>query len=451
MIRIPDTIAVEDGMPAPALGDGHDDGTSAPARPIGGAGEESPDDERLHTSGMCVPVLATTGRDSTLLGSVLAASGITSVNLSGPAALLSMLADEVRRPAAPRLGALLVTDDVLGVDWSSRLVEVLDQQPSWSDLPVILLAGTSGLWGSANMTPAIGTVAERLTMRSSVTVLDRPVRMAALVSAVRAALRARMRQAEARELIESRRRAQEEAERQRAEALRAAEVKGQFLANMSHELRTPLNAISGHIELIVMGLYGEVSAQQQEALERVQRAQQHLLGLINDVLNYSRLESGRVEYDLRRIDLADLVSDLAAMIEPQMHANGLSFEVDLPAGHGLALVDRDKMRQVLLNLLSNAVKFTPRGGRVRMDYGADDGDGMVHLRVLDTGIGIPRERQEEIFEPFVQAHRTLTRSIEGTGLGLAISRDLARGMGGDLRVRSRESAGSSFTVTVRRA
>jgi signal transduction histidine kinase len=399
--------------------------------------------------GICVPVLVTTGRDASLLGSVMAAGGITSLTVNGPAHLLSMVAEEVRCPAAPRLGALLVTDDALGVDWSARLVEVLDLQPSWSDLPVILLAGASG--GSA--APGIGTMAERLTLRSSVTVLDRPVRMAALVSALRAALRARARQMEARELIESRRRAQEEAERQRTEALRAAEVKGQFLANMSHELRTPLNAISGHIELIAMGLYGEVSAQQHEALERVQRAQQHLLGLINDVLNYSRLESGRVEYDLRRTDLADLVADLAAMIEPQMQASGLRFDVELPPGKGLALVDRDKMRQVLLNLLSNAVKFTPRGGHVRMDYGAagDQENGLVHLRVHDTGIGIPRERQEEIFEPFVQVHRTLTRSIEGTGLGLAISRDLARGMGGDLRVRSRESQGSTFTVTVRRA
>jgi signal transduction histidine kinase len=141
-----------------------------------------------------------------------------------------------------------------------------------------------------------------------------------------------------------------------------------------------------------------------------------------------------------------VVGDVLAMMEPQLAARGLAASSTVPAGL-VARADREKVRQILLNLLSNAVKFTPPGGRVVVDT-VDTVDGVPGLRVNDTGIGIPRERLGMIFDPFVQVHRDLTRTIDGTGLGLAISRDLARGMRGDLTVESTEGVGSSFTLTL---
>ncbi len=250
--------------------------------------------------------------------------------------------------------------------------------------------------------------------------------------------------------------ARAEAERQRAEALKASETKSLFLANMSHELRTPLNAIQGHVQLIEMGLYGPVTPEQRTALGRVARAQQHLLALINDVLNFSKLEAGRVDYDVRPTAVGEVLQDVLPMIEPQVEARGHTLHVSMPGEPSLrVLADRDKLAQVLLNLLSNAVKFTPPGGHIEIALGeratGDSDPDMLYLTVRDTGIGIRRDRQEAVFDPFVQVQEGLTRPYEGTGLGLAISRDLARGMGGDLRVRSEEGRGAVFTVALRRA
>jgi signal transduction histidine kinase len=253
-----------------------------------------------------------------------------------------------------------------------------------------------------------------------------------------------------------------EAERlARLAAEQASEAKSQFLANMSHELRTPLNAIQGYVELLEIGVHGPVNEAQLGALARVQRAQRHLLSLINDILNLSKLEAGGVEFDVRPVALADVVADVLPMIEPQIAAKGLTCETELalaedgPGAPLLVWADRPKLAQVLLNLLSNAVKFTPSGGRVLVSVARRPASAalaqLVFLRVADTGIGVPREKQDLIFDPFVQVAAGLTRASEGTGLGLAISRDLARGMGGDLRMRSVLGRGSTFTVTLRRA
>jgi PAS domain S-box-containing protein len=240
----------------------------------------------------------------------------------------------------------------------------------------------------------------------------------------------------------------EELERQRAAAEEANRAKSSFLAVMSHELRTPLNAIAGYVQLLEMGIHGPVTEAQLGALERIGRSQQHLLRLINDVLNLARIESGRVEYMLEDVEIAPLLAAVAPMVEPQMAEKGLAFEVD--AGGPLAVrADRDKVQQIVINLLSNAIKFTPPGGRISVDVTARAGEpGVVFLRVTDTGIGIPPEKQASVFEPFVQVDMSPTRRSQGSGLGLAISRDLARGMGGDLRVRSEEGRGSTFTLAL---
>ncbi|HUQ81064.1 MAG TPA: PAS domain S-box protein [Gemmatimonadaceae bacterium] len=245
-----------------------------------------------------------------------------------------------------------------------------------------------------------------------------------------------------------------EAERAaRAEAEAASRVKSEFLATMSHELRTPLNAIGGYAQLLEMGLRGAVSDAQRADLERIQRSQRHLLSVINEVLNYARLESGAVTYDVRPTVVGDVVATTIPLVEPQRAAKRLALEVRLPELGGRpglhVLADRDKLQQVLLNLLSNAVKFTPEGGRVIVEFLPEpDARGMAEVRVIDNGVGIPADKLDAIFEPFVQVGRSLNSPGEGTGLGLAISRDLARGMGGDLTVESEAGAGSTFTLAL---
>ena len=213
---------------------------------------------------------------------------------------------------------------------------------------------------------------------------------------------------------------------------------------MSHELRTPLNAIAGYAELMELGLHGPVSDEQRNALTRIQQSQRHLLGLINEVLNYARVDAGAVRYEIEMIEVADAFQAAAALVRPQADARQIALTIEeLPAAL-LVRADREKTQQILLNLLSNAIKFTDAGGSIRMRAAPTDGD--VVLEVQDTGIGIPPNKLPQIFEPFVQVDQRLTRRQEGVGLGLAISRDLARGMKGDLTVRSAEGEGSVFLL-----
>jgi signal transduction histidine kinase len=242
----------------------------------------------------------------------------------------------------------------------------------------------------------------------------------------------------------------DEAEHLRGVAEEANLAKSRFLAVMSHELRTPLNAIGGYVQLLDMGIHGPVTAAQKVALDRVARSQRHLLRLINDVLDLARIESGRVDYVIEEVPVGVVVDCVAPMIDPQFAAKGITFSTNLPSDLVMR-ADREKVQQILINLLGNAVKFTPPGGQVTLEVASatDSGDEVL-LRITDTGIGIPPEKLESIFLPFVQVDPEHDR-VEGSGLGLAISRDLARGMGGDLTAVSRVGGGSAFTLRVRAA
>ncbi len=234
--------------------------------------------------------------------------------------------------------------------------------------------------------------------------------------------------------------------RRLAEVETLSRAKSQFLASMSHELRTPLNAIGGYTELIEMGLGGTVSEQQREYLGRIRGSQQHLLRIINDLLNYSRIESGKLTYEKEPVSLPSVIETVTGMIEPQTATKGLALSVPRSADQVVAIGDRLKIEQIVLNLLSNAVKFTPAGGRVTVR--CHDGDQQVTLTVADTGPGIPTDRLDDIFEPFVQLGRSLSSGHEGAGLGLAISRDLARAMDGDVTVQSTPGKGATFTLSL---
>jgi PAS domain S-box-containing protein len=254
--------------------------------------------------------------------------------------------------------------------------------------------------------------------------------------------------------LERERIAREAAEQAREEALAARRLaeqanraKSDFLAVMSHELRTPLNAIAGYAELLALGIHGPLSPLQRESVERIQRSQRLLLGLVNQVLNYARIESGSVQYALEDARLDDVVHAIEAFVAPQMQTKGLAYSYESAGADVVVRVDVEKLQQVLLNLLTNAAKFTNAGGSVHLV--AERRPDGVALHVIDSGIGIPPAKTESIFEPFVQADGNYTRTRDGVGLGLAISRDLARGMGGELVLtRSVEGEGTTFTLTL---
>ena len=246
--------------------------------------------------------------------------------------------------------------------------------------------------------------------------------------------------------LEAERAARTEADALRLAAEQANVAKAQFLAAMSHELRTPLNAIAGYVDLLEIGVRGQLNRAQLDDLARIRRNQRHLLGVINNILNFAKVEAGHVDFNIEDVQVEGLLEGMRALIEPQREAKQLSYRCEVPDDSLFVRGDVDKVQQILLNLLSNAIKFTPSGGEimVRAERTNDDAAISVH----DTGRGIPAEKLDAIFEPFVQVDQHLTREGQGTGLGLAISRELARAMGGDLTVVSELGHGAQFTLTL---
>ena len=233
-----------------------------------------------------------------------------------------------------------------------------------------------------------------------------------------------------------------EYEAQLLEARRLAEqasaAKAKFLSMMSHDLRAPLTAITGNAALLAAGVHGEVTAEQADGLQRIRNAATELLRMLEDILGFAQLESGRVQVRIADVRVSDAVARAESLVRLRLQECELAFSSDCDGA--VLRADPDRLQQILLNLLSNAIKFTPRGGRVSVSCAVDGG--RARVRVEDSGIGIAPEQLQRVFEPFVQ----LEADQRGVGLGLAISRELARAMGGELTAESASGAGAAFIL-----
>jgi signal transduction histidine kinase len=236
-----------------------------------------------------------------------------------------------------------------------------------------------------------------------------------------------------------------EIEQKSRELEAASRHKSEFLANMSHELRTPLNAIIGFSEVLGERMFGELNEKQDEYLKDIHASGQHLLSLINDILDLSKIEAGRMELEVTDFDLPMAIDNALMLVRERAVRRSIALHTTVDDRLAQVQGDERKIRQVLLNLLSNAIKFTPEGGRI--DVHAVPRDGMVEVSVSDTGVGIAPEDQEAGFEEFRQVG-TADKKVEGTGLGLAMSRKFVELHGGKIWVKSQVGAGSTFTFTL---
>jgi PAS domain S-box-containing protein len=230
----------------------------------------------------------------------------------------------------------------------------------------------------------------------------------------------------------------------RKEAEAANRIKSELFARLSHEFRTPLHAVSGYLEILEQDIHGVLTADQRRDVSRIHQAQEHLITLVNMILDFAKLEGGPIELSMAEIPIEETLRSAEALVAPQFAKKSLVYTHHAGDPTATVFADREKVQQILLNLLANAQRFTPSGGAVDLDWRIENDALLVHVR--DTGPGIPADKTEQIFEPFVQLRAPGTVPNGGTGLGLAISRDLARAMGGDVRVTSAVGVGSVFTL-----
>jgi signal transduction histidine kinase len=231
---------------------------------------------------------------------------------------------------------------------------------------------------------------------------------------------------------------------QSQELEKANRLKSEFLASMSHELRTPINALIGYAALLLDGVLGEITSTQRDALTRARAAAEHLLALINDILDLAKIEAGKMPLNIQEVSLGAVTREVAQQMEPLVHKKGLHFNTVVSPDCPVILSDRTKVKQILLNLVSNAVKFTNEGS-VTVGVECVD-EGGVRIEVSDTGIGIRSEDLDQIWEDFRQVDQSRTREHGGTGLGLSITRKLLDRLGGRVKVESEYGKGTTFTV-----
>jgi signal transduction histidine kinase len=371
-----------------------------------------------------VLILAPIGRTAPLARDILAAAGFAADTCTAMVDLCS----ELERGA----GAVLLLEEALATEREARmLAAVLEAQPAWSDLPIAVFVADLERPG-----PAFRNFA-RLTLGRSIVVLERPIRAPALISLMRSLLQARERQYQVRDLVAALGRARQEAEA-------ANRGKTEFLAVMSHELRTPLNAIIGYGDLLHDGIPAPLAEVPKRQVGRIRESAWHLLGLIEDILAYSRIEAGKEEVEIAPVNAVDVAREAVGIVEPLAAKKQLALRIRVPESRLAIETDARKLRQILVNLLSNAVKFTDRGEVALLLERSPDGGAV--FRVRDTGGGIATEHLETIFRAFEQVDPSLTRRQQGTGLGLGVSRKLAGLLGGELSVESELGVGSTFTL-----
>ena len=367
-----------------------------------------------------VLVFAPIGRDTELTTELLTRSSIP----CHPCRSLAEVCDEARAGA----GAVLLTEEALSDPKIDDLAAVLQAQPPWSDISILLFAG-----GDRNQA-SLRTL-HKLEVLRNVTLLDRPLRTAAVVSTVRAALRGRQRQYELRDTLVA-------LQKSRIDAEDANRLKDEFLATVSHELRTPLNAILGWVAMLRQARFEP--SRVDTILEIVERNAKAQAQLIADVLDISRMISGRVKLEVSPVSLARVICDSVDSVRPGAAARGLELRLDVDEGP-IANADPDRLQQIVWNLLSNACKFTPEGGRIDVSLRTDRT--RATITVSDTGDGISPDFLPYVFDRFRQAEQGFTRSHGGLGLGLAIVKHLTEMHGGEVAASSHgPGKGATFEV-----
>jgi signal transduction histidine kinase/AmiR/NasT family two-component response regulator len=377
-----------------------------------------------------VLVLAPIGRDAALTCAMLREEGLA----AEPCGSIGELCAAIEEGA----GLAIIGEEALPPPSVERLVQTLDAQPPWSDLPLVLLAG--GDFATSQIRPL-----SILGPLRNVMVLERPVRRLILTRTAMVALRARRRQYEMRAHLLERGRLLDSERTARAAAEMVNRMKDEFLMTVSHELRTPLTAIYGWARMLVTGQIRE--DQKRRAIETIERNAQAQTQLVNDLLDVSRAISGKVRLELRAVDVAAVVTAATESVQPAAEAKGILLRTDLDPGAGLILGDAVRLQQIVWNLLSNAVKFTPAGGRI--EVGLTRNGAQVEIVVSDTGSGIAPEFAPYVFDRFRQGEAGTTRQHGGLGLGLSIVRHLVELHGGSVAAESKGiDKGATFRVTL---
>jgi signal transduction histidine kinase/CheY-like chemotaxis protein len=383
-------------------------------------------------------ILAPTGRDAEITARILSEAGLT--------AEICQNALEINSETLKNAGLFFVTGEALTPEATPNLIAALAEQPQWSDIPLVVLTSGGG------DVPANAEILEMLSKTGNVTLIERPVRLMTLMSAIKSALRARRRQYDIRDYIEGEKRAAVELEKlftserhARSEAETANRLKDEFLATVSHELRTPLNAILGWANLLRTGKLdgGKI----QEALETVERNARSQAQIIEDLLDVSRIITGKLKLDIRPLAAAALVKSAVDSISPAAEAKEIVIKTNIADETTEIAGDSARLQQVLWNLLSNAVKFTPRGGTIEIGIKRENTNLVVS--VGDTGSGIAPEFLPYVFDRFRQADGTTTRHFGGLGLGLAIVKHLVEQHGGSVRAESEgKGKGAAFILNL---